>query len=331
MDNKEIIIIKIMAELGEIVDIEPKKMRAVLDESFNGYSVEKESYDLVVSDLKEKIKYFLASKKIDGVKMNTLYNYNLKLQHFADRVVKPCSMITTHDIRYYLALISQEKVLKESTMATNFSVLKSFFAWLSNEEIIDKDPMRKLKTPSLNKRNLRKALSGEELEKVRNACNTLREKALVEFLSSSGCRVSELQQLNILDLDLNERSVEVLGKGDKKRVVYFSPRAKLFIQEYINSRKDKNPALFVSYRAPYMRLGARAIQLEIKRLGEEAKLNRKVHPHLLRHTFATLALNSGMDITVIQSILGHESVATTQIYTSLNKDHIKSEYRKLIS
>ena len=331
MDNKEIIIIKIMAELGEIVDIEPKKMRAVLDESFNGYSVEKESYDLVVSDLKEKIKYFLASKKIDGVKMNTLYNYNLKLQHFADRVVKPCSMITTHDIRYYLALISQEKVLKESTMATNFSVLKSFFAWLSNEEIIDKDPMRKLKTPSLNKRNLRKALSGEELEKVRNACNTLREKALVEFLSSSGCRVSELQQLNILDLDLNERSVEVLGKGDKKRVVYFSPRAKLFIQEYIESRKDKNPALFVSERAPYPRLGVRAIQLEIKRLGEEAKLNRKVHPHLLRHTFATLALNSGMDITVIQSILGHESVATTQIYTSLNKDHIKSEYRKLIS
>ena len=331
MDNKEIIIIKIMAELGEIVDIEPKKMRAVLDEVFNGYSVEKESYDLVVSDLKEKIKYFLASKKIDGVKMNTLYNYNLKLQHFADRVVKPCSMITTHDIRYYLALISQEKVLKESTMATNFSVLKSFFAWLSNEEIIDKDPMRKLKTPSLNKRNLRKALSGEELEKVRNACNTLREKALVEFLSSSGCRVSELQQLNILDLDLNERSVEVLGKGDKKRVVYFSPRAKLFIQEYIESRKDKNPALFVSERAPYPRLGVRAIQLEIKRLGEEAKLNRKVHPHLLRHTFATLALNSGMDITVIQSILGHESVATTQIYTSLNKDHIKSEYRKLIS
>ncbi len=331
MDNKELIIIKIMANLGEIADVDSKSMRAILDEAFNGYLVEKESYDLVVSDLKEKIKYFLASKKIDGVKMNTLYNYNLKLQHFADRVVKPCSMITTHDIRYYLALISQEKVLKESTMATNFSVLKSFFAWLNNEEIIDKDPMRKLKTPSLNKRNLRKALSGEELEKVRNACNTLREKALVEFLSSSGCRVSELQQLNILDLDLNERSVEVLGKGDKKRVVYFSPRAKLFIQEYIESRKDKNPALFVSERAPYPRLGVRAIQLEIKRLGEEAKLNRKVHPHLLRHTFATLALNSGMDITVIQSILGHESVATTQIYTSLNKDHIKSEYRKLIS
>lgn len=331
MDNKEIIIIKIMAELGEIVDIEPKKMRAVLDEAFNGYSVEKESYDLVVSDLKEKIKYFLASKKIDGVKMNTLYNYNLKLQHFADRVIKPCSMITTHDIRYYLALLGQEKKLKESSMITTLSVLKSFFGWLSNEEIIERDPMKKLKTPTLNKRDLRKALSGEELEKVRNACTTLREKALVEFLSSSGCRVSELQQLNIEDLDLHERSVEVLGKGDKRRTIYFSPRAKLFIEQYINSRKDENPALFVSERAPYPRLGVRAIQLEVKRLGEEAKLNRKVHPHLLRHTFATLALNSGMDITVIQSILGHESVATTQIYTSLNKEHIKSEYRKLIS
>lgn len=331
MDNKEIIIIKIMAELGEIVDIEPKKMRAVLDEAFNGYSVEKESYDLVVSDLKEKIKYFLASKKIDGVKMNTLYNYNLKLQHFADRVVKPCSMITTHDIRYYLALISQEKTLKESTMATNFSVLKSFFSWMANEEIIDKDPMRKLKTPSLNKRDLRHALTSEELEKVRNACKTIREKSLVEFLSSSGCRLTELQQLNISDVDFNERCVEVLGKGNKKRVVYFSPRAKLFLSEYLKSRKDDNPALFVSMRSPHKRLGVRAIQLEIKDLGEKAGLNRKIHPHLLRHTFATLALNSGMDITVIQNILGHESVATTQIYANMDKEHIKAEYRKLIS
>lgn len=331
MDNKELIIIKIMANLGEIADIDSKIIRAILDEAFNGYLVEKESYDLVVSDLKEKIAYFLAAKKIDGVKLNTLYNYNLKLQHFANRVVKPASMITTHDIRYYLALLGQEKILKESTMATNFSVLKSFFSWMANEEIIDKDPMRKLKTPSLNKRDLRHALTSEELEKVRNACKTIREKSLVEFLSSSGCRLTELQQLNISDVDFNERCVEVLGKGNKKRVVYFSPRAKLFIQEYINSRKDKNPALFVSYRAPYMRLGARAIQLEIKKLGQAAKLNRKVHPHLLRHTFATLALNSGMDITVIQSILGHESVATTQIYAVMNKDHIKSEYRKLIS
>ena len=331
MDNKEIVIIKIMCSIQDIFDINSKQLRAILDEAMNGYSVDKESYDLVVSDLKEKILYYLAAKKIDGVKMNTLYNYNLKLRHFADRVIKPCSMITTHDIRYYLALLSQEKVLKESTMATNFSVLKSFFSWLSNEEMIDKDPMKKLKTPSLNKRDLRFALTGEELEKVRNACTEKRQKALVEFLSSSGCRVSELQMLNIRDLDMNERAVTVLGKGDKKRTVYFSARAKLFMQEYINSRTDGNPALFVSMRSPFNRLGVRAFQLEIKKLGEKAGINRDIHPHLLRHTFATLALNSGMDITVIQSILGHSSVATTQIYATMNKDHVKAEYRKLIS
>ena len=331
MDNKELIIIKLMAEISQIADINSKQLRAIMDESFNGYSVEKESFDLVVSDLKEKIAYFLAAKKIDGVNLNTLYNYNLKLQHFANRVIKPANMITTHDIRYYLAVLSQEKILKESTMATNFSVLKSFFSWMANEEIIEKDPMKKLKTPSLNKKDLRCALSGEELEKVRNACVEIRQKALVEFLSSSGCRVSEIQQLNITDLDLHERAVVVLGKGSKKRTVYFSHRAKLFLSEYLKSRKDDNPALFVSMRSPYKRLGVRAIQLEIKDLGEKAGLNRKIHPHLLRHTFATIALNSGMDITVIQNILGHESVATTQIYANMDKEHIKAEYRKLIS
>lgn len=149
MDNKEMVIIKIMGDLGEIADIDSKKMRAVLDEAFNGYTIEKESYELVVSDLQEKITYFLASKKIDSVKSNTLYNYNLKLQHFANTVVKPANMITTHDIRYYLAILAKTKNLKESSMVSTISVLKSFFSWLSNEEIIERDPTKKIKTPSI--------------------------------------------------------------------------------------------------------------------------------------------------------------------------------------
>ena len=331
MDNKEMVIIKIMGDISEVVDIDSRKLRAILDEALNGCRIEKETYELVASDLQEKIAYFLASKKIDSVKSNTLYNYNLKLQHFANTVVKPVQMITTHDIRYYLAILAKTKNLKESSMISTMSVLKSFFSWLCNEEIIERDPMKKIKTPSINKKDLRKALTPEELEKVKNSCGDLREKALVEFLASSGCRISEVQQLNIDDLDMHERSVTVLGKGDKKRTVYFSARAKLFISEYLESRKDKTPALFVSQRNPHGRLGVRGLQLIVKKLGEEAGIKSAIHPHLLRHTFATLAINAGMDITVIQSLLGHESVATTQIYATMNKDHIKSEYRKLRS
>lgn len=331
MDNKELVIIKIMSAVGEMADINSKDLRSTLDEAFHGCRVEKESYDIVISDLQERIAYFLASKRIDSVKTNTLYNYNLKLQHFANTVIKPANMITTHDIRYYLAIIAKTKKLKESSMVGTISVLKSFFSWLCNEEIIERDPTKKIKTPSLNKKDLRKALSAEELEKIKNSCSDLREKALVEFLSSTGCRISEIQQLDIDDLDMHERSVVVLGKGDKKRTVYFSARAKLFVTEYIESRTDQTVALFVSERNPYGRLGIRGLQLIIKKLGEESGIKSAIHPHLLRHTFATMAINSGMDITVIQNLLGHESVATTQIYAVMNKDHVKAEYRKLQS
>lgn len=331
MDNKEMIIIKIMGDLGEIADIESKKMRSVLDEALNGYKVEKESYELVVSDLQERIAYFLAAKRIDGVQPNTLYNYNLRLQHFANTVVKPANLITTHDIRYYLAILAKTNNLKESSMTNVMSILKSFFSWMNNEEIIDKDPLKKLKTPSINKKDLRHALSGEDLEKIRNTCKRIRDKALLEFLVSSGCRISEVAALNIADLDMAERSVEVTGKGNKKRTVYFSHRAKLFVLEYLKSRQDITEALFVSQRKPHGRLGVRSMQANIKSIGIEANIKYEVHPHILRHTFATNALNAGMDITVIQSLLGHESVATTQIYATMNRDHIKAEYRKLLS
>ena len=190
--------------------------------------------------------------------------------------------------------------------------------------------MSKIKSIKIDKVGARQALTVEELERLRDACVTYREKALIEFLVSSGCRLSEVAQLSASDLDLMSRSVQVTGKGDKDRVVFFSIRARLMIEEYMVSRKG-GTGLFVSSKAPYEPLKPRAIQRMVRAISLRAGLDKRVHPHLLRHTFATLALNGGMDIAVIQRLLGHENIATTQIYAEMSDETIRHQYNKYVA
>ena len=215
-------------------------------------------------------------------------------------------------------------------MQTHINSLRAFFGWLTMEEKIKKNPMSKIKSIKIDKVGARQALTVEELERLRDACVTYREKALIEFLVSSGCRLNEVAQLSASDLDLMSRSVQVTGKGDKDRVVFFSIRARLMIEEYMVSRKG-GTGLFVSSKAPYEPLKPRAIQRMVRAISLRAGLDKRVHPHLLRHTFATLALNGGMDIAVIQRLLGHENIATTQIYAEMSDETIRHQYNKYVA
>lgn len=282
------------------------------------------------SDLKKRITYYLGAKRIDGLSPRTLANYKYTLELFAQRMSKSVSKITTDDIRGYITYLSEVRNLSETSLQTHISILRAFFGWLHTEEKIKKNPMLKIRSLKLDKKNARQALSVEELERLRDACKGYREKALVEFLVSSGCRLSEAAQLNVADVNFAERSVTVTGKGDKDRMVYFSVRARLMLQEYIKGRKG-GEGLFVSCKTPYLPLKQRAIQRIIHNISERAGLEARVHPHLLRHTFATHALNSGMDVTVIQRLLGHENIATTQIYAAMNEDVIKHQYNKYVA
>lgn len=282
------------------------------------------------SDLKKRITYYLGAKRIDGLSPRTLANYKYTLELFAQRMSKSVSKITTDDIRGYITYLSEVRNLSETSLQTHISILRAFFGWLHTEEKIKKNPMLKIRSLKLDKKNARQALSVEELERLRDACKGYREKALVEFLVSSGCRLSEVAQLSVADVNFVERSVTVTGKGDKDRMVYFSVRARLMLQEYIKGRKG-GEGLFVSSKTPYLPLKQRAIQRIIHNISERAGLEARVHPHLLRHTFATHALNSGMDVTVIQRLLGHENIATTQIYAAMNEDVIKHQYNKYVA
>lgn len=312
-------------------NINQNELRNILTEVLNNYEITAKEKGLIASDIPDRAMMYLAIKKLDGLSAKTLYNYKLHLEKMSGYIVKPVRLITTNDLRIYLAQLTKASNIKQTTLSTEISILKSFFSWLANEEIIPKDPMKKIKAPKIPIR-LRNALNVEELERLRDACKTTRERALLEFIYSTGCRVSEVSDVNLSDINWNIKSLKVIGKGSKERAVYFSDKAKLYIEKYLKSRKDKlnNPALFICSKKPYNRLGTRSIEKEINKIATAANFDKSVFPHLLRHTMATLALKSGASLTTIQKLLGHSDPGTTEIYAEISDDTVQQEYNKFL-
>lgn len=275
-------------------------------------------------DIREKVDLFLAAKKLEGLSPLTLVGYEIELRIFSEAVKKPVAEITTAEIRQYLG---QFQKLKLSSLAKKLSVLKSFFGWLTAEEIILRDPTRRIKPPKTEK-SLPKALGIEELEMLREACRSPRERAMIEVFYATGCRLSEIQQMNRQDINWQSGSAKVIGKGQKEREIYFSFRAMHHLKKYLMSRLDDNPALFVTERKPVRRLSRRAIQREIKLIAKRAGIEKNVHPHTMRHTFATLTLNNGADISTVQALLGHANPATTQVYAQVTDERKREQYRR---
>lgn len=293
-----------------------------------GYSIKRESAKMKCN-LQKRIASFLAAKKIDGLSPRTLKSYRDNLNAFAKRVDKHVANINADDIREYIGYLV-DRGLADTTLQLHVNILRTFFAWLTLEEIIKRNPMLKIKSIKVDKLRARRPLTAEQLERLRDECQTYKEKALVEFLVSSGCRLSEVIGIQVDQVNWHERSVVVLGKGNKERTVYFSVRAKVMLQAYLEQRRG-GEALFASSRAPYGPMQDRAVQKILKTLGERAAIPRRVHPHILRHTFASNAINAGMDITIIQQLLGHSDPKTTLIYAELSPRMVRYEYEKLVS
>ena len=320
MDAKKELLERLMAlNLGKEAEIE---------EILAGYAIAK-GHNKMKCNLQKRIASFLAAKKIDGLSPKTLKSYRDNLNAFARRVDKHVSSINADDIREYIGYLS-DRGLADSTLQLHVNILRSFFAWMNLEDIIKKNPMLKIKSLKVDKLRARRPLTAEQLERLRDECQTYKEKALVEFMVSSGCRLSEVIGIQVDQVNWHERSVVVLGKGNKERTVYFSVRAKVMLQAYLEQRRG-GEALFASSRAPYGPMQDRAVQKILKSLGERAAIPRRVHPHILRHTFASNAINAGMDITIIQQLLGHADPKTTLIYAELSPRMVRYEYEKLVS
>lgn len=278
----------------------------------------------------EGLAAFLLAKQVDGLTAKTLKNYRENLSAFGSYMSQKAPVhIDTDDIRHYLIHLNV-RGLKKNSIQTHLNCLRSFFAWLHREEQISKNPTTKIKSAKIDHKQAREPISFDNLERARMACASMREKVLFEFLVSTGCRLSEVIQITPDKIDFKSRSIIVIGKGGKSRRIYFSTKAKILLLAYL--KESPNPSVLLpSSRAPYAAIGKRTIEKILRAIGERAGLNEKLIPHKMRHTFATNALNGGMDIVAIQNLLGHENLDTTQIYAKMSQTAIQGAYNRIMA
>jgi len=303
------------------------KIKRVIDEVLYKYDIRTKETALVTSDIPAKAKLYLACKKLEGLSPKTLYNYSLQLKQFSEFFHKPVSMINSMDIRMYMSKIAEGR--QENTINSKMTPIRDFFQWLQNEEYIISNPTKKIK-PIKEPHRERNPLTDEQVEIIRDGLIGRRDKAIIEFLLSTGCRVGELVNIEIGQVDWFKMSLLVIGKGNKQRKVFFNERTKIALNKYLESRKGESIYLFCGERKPYNKLTTRAIQNIINKIAVKTNININLHPHIFRHTFATRALSSGMPIEIVQALLGHEEIGTTQVYAKVKETNVEYMYRRIV-
>ncbi len=322
MEEKFVEIINEMAEVLNTAQL--KKLQEVLLKHLSDNSLEKKN----ISNY-EYLKMFLEAKQIEGCSERTIKYYKVTIEHLLKNVQNPIRKITTERMREYLVDYQKINNCGKTTVDNIRRNISSFFSWLEEEDYILKSPMRrihKIKT----KKAVKNVITDEEIEKLRDNCKNLRDTAMIDLLYSTGIRVGELVKLNIEDINFSERECIVFGKGDKERKVYFDAKSKIHLKNYIDSRKDNNPALFVTLNAPYDRLKISGVEIRIRELGRLLNLE-KIHPHKFRRTMATRAIDKGMPIEQVQKILGHSQIDTTMQYAIVNQNNVKASHRRYIA
>lgn len=318
-------VVKIINEMAEYLNVsQMKKLQEVLLSTFAEQEAAKEGIGN-----QEYLRLFLDAKKIEGCSERTIHYYRTTIERLLQTIITPIRKMTTEEIRHYLVDYQQVNNCSKVTVDNVRRNISSFFSWLEEEDYILKSPMKrihKIKT----KQQVKETISDEAIEQLRDNCNCLRDLAMIDLLYSTGIRVGELVNLNISDIDFEARECVVFGKGDKERRVYFDAKAKIHLQEYLNSRQDSNPALFVTLDAPYDRLKISGVEIRMRRLGRMLNMTR-IHPHKFRRTMATRAIDKGMPIEQVQKLLGHSQIDTTMQYAIVNQTNVKTSHQKFIA
>lgn len=274
------------------------------------------------------LEVFTAAKRIEGCSEKSLKYYDSTIRAMLDSVERPVREISTDDLRGYLATYQRERHSSKVTIDNMRRIFSSFFGWLEDEDYILKSPVRRIHKVKTDK-PIKETFSDEGLELLRDACVEIRDLAMVDLLASTGMRVGELVNLNREDINFYERECVVFGKGGSERVVYFDARAKIHLLNYLDSRNDSSPALFVSLTKPHERLLIGGVETRLKEIGSKADM-QKVHPHKFRRTLATRAIDKGMPIEQVQRLLGHVKIDTTMQYAMVNQANVKNSHRKYI-
>ena len=326
---KQQIIINLMQQmLPHLDNAQMQKLQKVLEIALFNCEITAQTEKKDIDDNPKLIDAFVAAKRIEGCSEKTLKYYRITIETMVASIDKGIRHIQTEDLRSYLTDYQSKNQSSRVTIDNIRRILSSFFSWLEDEDYILKSPVRrihKVKTAT----NIKETYTDEDLEKMRDNCTELRDLAMIDMLASTGMRVGEMVLLNRNDIDFNERECIVFGKGSKERVVYFDARTKIHLQNYLRSRKDDNPALFVSLKSPYERLKIGGVEVRLREFGKQLGLQR-VYPHKFRRTLATTAIDKGMPIEQLQQLLGHRKIDTTLQYAMVKQSNVKIAHRKYI-
>lgn len=307
-----------------------KSVMTIIDRVMIDYDVTRKETALVVreSSLTDAMKLYLLCRKAEGIAEGSIQNLSVTLRHFSEYVNKPIEDITSNDVRGFLINYQLRHNVQKVTIEKHRERLNTFFKWCVIEELITKNPVDRI-PPTKVPRSNRHAISEEQLEYCRRACRTLRDKALLEVFYSTGARVSEIARLEKSDINWASSSIRVFGKNSEYYTVFLNAKAKVALQEYLNSRKDYNKALFVTERG-YRKLSVASVRNSIEEIGRRAKLDVVLSPHVLRHTMATTALRNGARLEVVQRMLNHKNPGTTQIYAEMCMDTVAADHRRTV-
>ena len=314
--------------LGVLDQRQQEMLKSVLLRCLDGYTLTEEIKQEDNSNNYRYLDMFVSAKRVEGRSEKTVDYYTATIKRLLDTVKKDIRDIMTDDIRTYLSEYQEQHGSSKVTMDNMRRIFSSFFSWLEDEDYIVKSPVRRIHKVKTTK-VIKETFTDENMEILRDTCSEIRNLAMIELLASAGIRVGELVLLNRADIDFNERSCIVLGKGDKEREVYFDARTKIHLQNYLESRTDTCSALFVSLTAPHDRLQIGGVERRLRELGKRLNLPR-VHPHKFRRTLATSAIDKGMPIEQVQQLLGHQKIDTTMHYAMVKQQNVKLAHRKYI-
>lgn len=275
----------------------------------------------------EYMQMFLDAKSIEGCSQRTIKFYQYSIMAMFKMVTTPVRSISTEEMRRFMTEYQREHNCSKVTLNNYRRNLNSFFAWLEEENHILKSPMKRIHNIKTNK-VVKEVISEEQIEKLRDACGNLRDLAILDLLYSSGMRIGELVNLNRRDINLDDLECVVFGKGGKERRAYFDAKTKHDLEKYLASRDDDDPALFVSLDSPHVRLALGRVEQIFRELGRACGI--RLHPHKLRRSMATRALNKGMPIEQVQKLLGHNQLDTTLIYAQVSQDNVKSAHQRYL-
>ena len=271
----------------------------------------------------DMIEYFIDAKRVQGLSEKTLGRYREVLLAMLGKVMVPTKRITVHNLRKYLAY-RKENGVQASTIEGERQIFSTYFNWLQRESLIEKNPIANL-GPIKTEKKVKKTFSDSDIEKLRRCCKNMRDRALLEVLRSTGCRISEVIGLQRDKVNFHELQCTVHGKGNKNRIAYLDQVAVMCLKQYLNTRKDDKPDVFIGLKGKLTPSGARQM---LYKLQKAAGIEHVVHPHKFRRTLATELARKGMPIQEVARVLGHERIDTTMGYVNMDDADVKHDYRK---